>query len=46
MNIVQNCVHIYVNTETITVETIPAMGGREIKNSGGGKFKYDMFDTL
>jgi hypothetical protein len=29
------------------VETIPGMRGREIKeNDGGGKFKYDIFDTL
>jgi hypothetical protein len=29
------------------VETIPGMGGGEIKeNGGGGKFKYDIFDTL
>jgi hypothetical protein len=31
----------------IPAETIPGMGEREIKkNSGGGEFKYDMFDIL
>jgi hypothetical protein len=29
------------------VETIPRMGGGDLKeNNGGGKFKYDIFDTL
>jgi hypothetical protein len=31
----------------IPVETIPGIGGGGIKvSSGGGKFKYDIFDTL
>jgi hypothetical protein len=31
----------------IPVETVPGMGGREIKESGEeGEFKYDIFDTL
>jgi hypothetical protein len=31
----------------ISVETIPGMGRREIKeNGGGGEFKYDIFDIL
>jgi hypothetical protein len=31
----------------ISVETIPGMGGGGIKkSSGGGEFKYGIFDTL
>jgi hypothetical protein len=31
----------------IPVETIPGIGGGEIKeNSGVGEFKYDIFDVL
>jgi hypothetical protein len=38
---------MYVNAKMIPVETIPGMGGAGIKeNSGGGKFMYDIFDTL
>jgi hypothetical protein len=36
---------MYVNGKIISVETISGMGGGEIKeNSGGGEFKYDIFD--
>jgi hypothetical protein len=36
-----------VNGEMRAAETTPRMGGWGIKeNSGGGKFKYDIFDTL
>jgi hypothetical protein len=35
----------HVNAKTIPVETTPGIGGK-IKNSRGGKFKYDIFDTL
>jgi hypothetical protein len=36
-----------VNAKVIPVETIPGMGGWEIKQSRGkGEFKYDIFDTL
>jgi hypothetical protein len=28
------------------VETVPGMGGGIKENDGGGKFKYDIFDTL
>jgi hypothetical protein len=30
----------------IPVETVPGMGGGVMKDSGGGEFKYDIFDTL
>jgi hypothetical protein len=31
----------------ITVETMPGIKGKGMKeNSGGGIFKYDIFDTL
>jgi hypothetical protein len=29
-----------------SVETIPGLGVGEIKNDGGGKFNYDIFDML
>jgi hypothetical protein len=36
-----------INSKIIPVETIPGMGGGEIKeSSGGGEFKYDIFDTF
>jgi hypothetical protein len=46
VNIVQIlCTH--VSGKMIPVETIPGIGGVGIKeNSGGGEFKYDIFDTL
>jgi hypothetical protein len=34
---------MYVNVTMIPVETIPGMGRRDV---GGGKLKYDIFDTL
>jgi hypothetical protein len=38
---------MYVNGKMISVETIPGMGGGEMKeNGGGGEFKYDIFDLL
>jgi hypothetical protein len=35
---------MYVNGKMIPVETIPGMG--EGESSGGGEFKYDIFDAL
>jgi hypothetical protein len=36
--------HVYVNAKMIPVETLPGMGGREMKDSsGGGEFKYDIY---
>jgi hypothetical protein len=36
-------VHIYVNGNMRPVETIPGIGGEEIKESdGGGEFNYDI----
>jgi hypothetical protein len=41
------CIHVCVNAKMIPVETIPGIGGREIKESSErSKFKYDIFDTL
>jgi uncharacterized protein with ACT and thioredoxin-like domain len=38
---------MYVNGKMISVETIPGMGGEELKEIGrGGEFKYDIFDVL
>jgi hypothetical protein len=38
---------MFVNAKMISVETIPVIGEREIKeNGGGGEFNYDIFDTL
>jgi hypothetical protein len=42
-----NIVHMYVHRKMRPVETIPVIGGGEVKESdGGGEFKYDIFDTL
>jgi hypothetical protein len=39
------CVHIHVNAKIKPVETVPGIrGGRMEENSGGGKFKYNIFD--
>jgi hypothetical protein len=44
------CTHIctiFVNGKMIPIETIPGMGGREIKKNGrGGEFNYDIFEIL
>jgi hypothetical protein len=38
---------MYVNTKMIPVETTPGIRGKRIKErSGGGEFKYDIFDTV
>jgi hypothetical protein len=38
---------VYVNAKIIPVETVPGIGGGEIKEScRGGEFKYDVFDIL
>jgi hypothetical protein len=38
---------VYENGKMRNVETIPGMGeGRIKERSGGGEFKYGMFDTL
>jgi hypothetical protein len=38
---------MYVNGKMRPVETIPGVGGREIKeNDGRDEFKYDIFDIL
>jgi hypothetical protein len=38
---------VYVNAKMIPVETVPGIGGGGMnESSGGGEFKYDIFDTL
>jgi hypothetical protein len=38
---------MYVNAKMIPVKTTPGISGGEIKgNSRGGKFMYNIFDTL
>jgi hypothetical protein len=38
---------MYVKAKMIPVETVPEIGQGGMKeSSGGGKFKYDIFDTL
>jgi hypothetical protein len=36
---------MYVNAKMIPVKTVPGMAGVKV-SSGGGEFKYDIFDTL
>jgi hypothetical protein len=46
VSLMQKCVHLYVIAKMISDETIPGMGEGEVKEScGGGKLKYDIFDT-
>jgi hypothetical protein len=43
----KKCICIYVNGKSIHAETIPGIeGGGYKESSGGGEFKYDIFDTL
>jgi hypothetical protein len=38
---------MYVNAKMLPVETVPGIEGGGIKeSSGGGEFKYDVFDIL
>jgi hypothetical protein len=37
---------MYVSEKMILIETIPGMRGVIKENSGGGEFKYDIFDIL
>jgi hypothetical protein len=38
---------MHVNAKMIPVETVPGIKGQGMKeSSGGGEFKYDIFDTL
>jgi hypothetical protein len=38
---------MHVHAEMIPAEAVPGIaGGRMKENSGGGEFKYDIFDTL
>jgi hypothetical protein len=38
---------MYVNGKMRSVENIPGMGERKLKENGGGaKFKFDIFDIL
>jgi hypothetical protein len=33
---------MYINEKMRPVETSPKMGGKRIKNDGGGEFNYDI----
>jgi hypothetical protein len=47
VDMVQKCVHMYVNAKMIPVETITGIKGGGHKKSGErGEFKYDIVDTL
>jgi hypothetical protein len=38
---------MYVNEKMIPAETVPGIRGKGTKeSSGGGEFKYDVFNTL
>jgi hypothetical protein len=40
-------IHVSFNEKMISVETVPRIRGRGMKEtSGGGEFKYDIFDIL
>jgi hypothetical protein len=43
----KKCVHMYVNAKMIPIETVPEIWrGRMKERSGGGEFKYGIFDAL
>jgi hypothetical protein len=42
----QKCEHMYRNGNITPVETIPGIMEGGTKESSGGEFKYDIFDTL
>jgi hypothetical protein len=47
VNTVKKCVYMYVNVKMIPTETFPGKGEGEIAEStGGGEFKYDIFNTF
>jgi hypothetical protein len=47
LSYLKSTVYTCVNAKTRSVETIPGIGGRGIKeSSGGGEFKYDIFYSL
>jgi hypothetical protein len=37
---------MYVNAKMMLVETIPGIGRGMGESSGGGEFKYDIFDNI
>jgi hypothetical protein len=38
---------MYANAKVLSVETVPGIRGRRMKESSGGdEFKYDIFDSL
>jgi hypothetical protein len=47
VNMVQKCVHMYVNAKMIPVKNTPGIGkGGKKEYDRGGEFIYDVFDTL
>jgi hypothetical protein len=39
--------HMYINSKMVSVETIPGIKwGWTKESSGGGEFKYDIFERL
>jgi hypothetical protein len=40
------CTHIYKWKKKISVEIIPGVGGRGIKDNGEGELNYDTFNIL
>jgi hypothetical protein len=47
MNMVQIMYTHVIKYKMMPVETVPGIGVREVKeSSGGGEFKYQLFDTL
>jgi hypothetical protein len=37
---------MYVNGKMVSAEAVQEWGKGEMKNDGGGEFKYDIFDIL
>jgi hypothetical protein len=46
MNMVKQCLHMYVNAKMIPVETVPGIRKGWARAVVWEEFKYDIFDTL
>jgi hypothetical protein len=46
VNMLQYCVHMYVNGKMRLIGTLPRMGKGDKENDREGEFKYNIFDIL